>query len=569
MTGVADEGASTAPPTDLNEASPRRVYGRNGRGRHGAFRFADPYFVRTWRDGPEHTYEVRRGTTRPFDINPLSSRDSVAGHGTSISGTSVGTIATTAEEAKQIAGSRFLSDPNFRVWIDGELVTFDDVPSSRLHEMNVEVPGVGTAHLTFVDTETPDRTTRQHGIAWWVNMRLVGSITWDQSNLVDGRTKEAKRYQVIVRADFLEDSVLPDWTGFDPRNNTWKETRDAIFASILEHLWELTAGRRAETKSNVQQRLAPVVRQMPPAGRDRWNQFVERVIDTCPTISESEVEQVANILAKLEISQSKYGIISQLHEMQPGEIDKLHGLLRDWNVQTAKIALDEIQSRLRLISELDAKLRDPKMEEVADLQPLFDRSLWVFGPEYESLEFTSNKGMTTVIQQLFGVDGTGSRLRPDYVILPDGSVGFYARDRYDEHHEVQGIANLVVAEIKRVGVTIGDDQKNQAWKYVSELCDRGHVTEQTMVTCFVLGSMVHPTQASERTEWNGRARIRPMSYETFIKRASARMLGLREKLKDAPFLRETGVDPDRYIEPNGQSELFEPNMTAADLVGTT
>lgn len=555
---VADEGATTTPPDDLKDASPRKVYGRNGRGRHGAFRFADPYLVRTWRDGSEHIYEVRRGTTRPFDINLLSSRDGVEGHGTSITGTSAGTIATSPEDAKEIVGSRFLSDPNFRVWIDGELVTFDDVPSSRLHEMDVDVPGIGTAHLTFVDTETPDRTTRQHGIAWWVNMRLVGSISWDQSSLVDGRTKEAKRYQVIVRADFLTDSVLPDWTGFDPRNNAWKEARDAVYAAIQEHLSELTAERREETKANVQQRLALVVRQMPPAGRDRWNQFVEKVVDTCPTISEGEVEQVANILAKLEVAQSKYGLISQLHEMHPGDYDKLHGILRDWNVQTAKVALDEIQSRLKLIGELDAKLRDPQMEEVGDLQPLFDRSLWVFGPEYESLEFTSNKGMTTVIQKLFGATGTGSLQRPDYVMLPDGSVGFYARDAYDENHEVSGISNLVVAEIKRVGVTIGDDQKNQAWKYVSELRDLGYIADHTAVTCFVLGSKVHPTQASERTEWNGRARIRPMSYEVFIKRASARMLGLREKLKDAPFLKESGIDVDNFIHPKGQTELLEP-----------
>lgn len=71
-------------------------------------------------------------------------------------------------------------------------------------------------------------------------------------------------------------------------------------------------------------------------------------------------------------------------------------------MRTAKLALDEIQTRLKLIAELDAKLHDETMDEVADLQPLFERSLWVFGPEFESLEFTSNRGMTTVINKIFG-----------------------------------------------------------------------------------------------------------------------------------------------------------------------
>lgn len=557
---VADEGPTVTPPSSLSGAGPRRAYGRNGWGRHGAFRFADPYRVRTWREGREVTFEVRRGTSVPFDAQFASEREGVAGHGTAVSGSGDWTVGISAEGARQIIGSRFLADPNFRVWIDGEVVTFDDVPSDRLHEMEVEVPSVGTAHLTFLDTETADRTTRQHGIAWWVNTRLVGAPSWalfDQTKLLDGRTKEARRFQVIVRADFLVDAVLPDWTGFNSRADIWVKTQEAVHLAVQTHLATYTAERRSETKAAVHQRFAPEIRQMPPAGRERWNQFVDKVVDTCPSITLTEVEQVAGILANLEVSQSKYGLIGKLHEMQPGELDKLHQLLVDWNVQTAKLALDEIQSRLKLIAELDSKLRDPEMDEVGDLQPLFDRSLWVFGPEFESLEFTSNKGMTTVISELFGSKQKGTRIRPDYAMLPDGSVGLYTRDSYDENHEISGVASLVIAEIKRVGVTIGDEQKNQAWKYVSELHERGLITEHTPVTCFVLGSQLHPTQARRRTEWDSRAQIVPLSYETFIRRASARMLGLRDKLKDAPFLKESGIDTDAYMVPKGQSSLFE------------
>jgi hypothetical protein len=557
---TADEGASVEPPTELPSAGPRRAYGRNGRGRHGAFRFADPYEVRTWREGRELTYQVKRGLTAPFDIKLVDERNDIPGHGTALSGTADGRIATSADDAREIIGSRFLSDPNFRVLIDGQQVTFDDVPIHRLHEMEVSVEPFGTVQLIFVDSQTTDRSTRQHGVAWWVNTRLVGSASWglfDQARLVDGRTREARRFQVIVKADFLEEAVLPDWTGFEAQNTAWIATREAVHEAIQQQLLTYTAEKRNETKAAVQQQFLAEVRRMSPVGRDRWSQFVDKVVDTCPSLSGNEVEQIAGILANLEISQSKFGLINRLHELNVGELDKLNQLLIDWNVQTAKLALDEVQSRIRLIAELDSKLRDPAMDEVADLQPLFDRSLWVFGPEFESMEFTSNKGMTTVIQMLFGSKQTGTLIRPDFVVIPDGSVGFYSRVGYDRTHEVSGVASLVVAEIKRVGVTIGDDQKNQAWKYVSELADRGIINDRTMVTCFVLGSKVNPTQASERTEWDKRAVIRPMSYETFIKRAEARMFGLRDKLKDAPFLKESGVDPDAFIEPKGQTSLFE------------
>jgi hypothetical protein len=40
-----------------------------------------------------------------------------------------------------------------------------------------------------------------------------------------------------------------------------------------------------------------------------------------------------------------------------------------------------------------------------------------------------------------------------------------------------------------------------------------------------------------------------MTYSTFIRRAEKRLLGLRDKLRDAPFLREQGLDAETYVEP--------------------
>ncbi len=382
---VSEEGASAAPPDELAAFGPRRPYGRNGKGRHAAFRFGDPYLVRTWCDGREITYEVRRGVSAPFELNLLSYREGVAGHGTEISAPGGSGVIMTAQEVREVIGTRFLSDPNFKVIVDGTEVSFQDVPSGKLREFDVEVPDFGTARLTVIDTLKADKTTRQHGVAWWVDNRLVGRPGWSDFEL-DGRTSEAKRFQFIVRADFLAEAAatLPDWTGFNPRNAAWAATKDAVFAKIREFLTAFTAERRGETKAAVRESLNGAVARLAPASRDRWNDFVDAVVDTCPSISADEVEQVAGILAKLELADSKYGLIQQLHAMKAGDLDELNTLLTNWTVRTAKIALDEVQSRLKLIEELDQKLRDETLAEVGDLQPLFERSLWVFGPEFES-----------------------------------------------------------------------------------------------------------------------------------------------------------------------------------------
>jgi hypothetical protein len=553
---IAEEGDETAPPPELKDARARKVYGRNGRGRHAAFRFSDPYRVRTWREGLEATYEVRRGASHAFELMPISRRDGVEGHGTEISAVSVTSARMDAAEAREIIGTRFLADPGFVVTIDGTEVTFDDVPSMHLKETSVPVPPFGIAELIYLDAIKADRTTQQHGIAWRVNNRLVGTQGWtgfDQERFLDGRKSEAKRFQVIVIADYLAPAVEPDWKSFAPDNAAWQATRAAVHQNVSEYLATFTAGRRREAKEAVRENLQGTVSQLSPAGRDKWDGFVDQVIDSCPTISTDEVQQVASILANLELSNSKYGLVRRLHGMPPGDLDQLHQILVDWNVRTAKLALDEVMSRLKLIEELDRKLRDENSDEVRDLQPLFDRSLWVFGPEFESLEFTSNRGMTEVIRKLWGADIKGSRNRPDYVMLPDGSVGFYSRDAYDENHEVNGVARLVVAEIKRPGIPIESAQKDQAAKYVRELMAKKLVTRATQVTCFVLGSELDDIEGEDRTE--GNIMIRPMAYNVFIKRAEARMLGLRNRLRDAPFLKEQGVDGEAFVKSQGQGSL--------------
>lgn len=554
---LAEEGPVSEPPADLAGLSPRKPYGRNGRGRHAAFRFGDPYHIRTWRDGQEITYAVKRGKTAPFDLMALSVRNGVAGHGTEISAPDGLGVGMTAAAVREALGTRFLSDPQFVVTVNGEAVTFGDVPAGKLQRFVVDVPGLGSAQLTVIDTQKADKTTRQHGVAWWVNARLVGAPGWTDYEL-DGRTAEAKRFIFIVQADFLADqnAPLPDWTGFDSRNAAWQKTRAAVYEQIRTFLAGVTAQRRTEAKSEVRDRLSGEVARMAPISRDRWSSFVDTVIDTCPSINTDEVEQVAKVLAKLELASSKYGLIGQLHDLKPDDLDELHAILKDWSVRTAKMALDEVQTRLRLVEELDLKLRDQSLSEVGDLQPLLERSLWVFGPEFESLEFTSNRGMTTVIQKIFGSTETGSLLRPDFVMLPDGSAGFYSRDAHDEGHEVNGVARLVIAEIKRAGVTISSAEKNQPWRYVSELRDKGHLTDAARITCYVLGSQLDPNEASEDTKWDGRVRIIPLTYDAFTRRAEKRLLGLRQKLKDAPFLKDLGVDAETYIAPPaGQANL--------------
>lgn len=561
---LIEQGARSIPPPDILDAKPRAVYGRNGKGRHAAFLFANPYMVRTWRDGHESMFAISRGKSleRPFDVERLSDADEVDGHGTEITGSSEA-VGITASAAREIIGARFLTDPSFVVTVDGTTVTFEDLSDEQIVRTEVVVPDLGTAVVLMIDAQRVDRTTRQHGIAWWVNNRLVGDCRWrgtDLLTVVDGRTSEAKRFTFIVFADFLEESVKEDWSDFDPNGGAWKSAYPVIVEHIRQLVREAIVSKRAEAKTEVRERLSAVVRGLPALSYERWDSFVDQVVETCPSITTDEITQVAGILAKLEASTSKYELIAKLHDMEPGDFDTLNRLLTDWTVRTVKEALDEIKTRLGLIREMHQTLRDERADEVRDLQPLFERSLWAFGPEFESLEFTSNRGMSTIISKLFGkvrrknkkpsqADALlGSLKRPDFAILPDSSVGLYSRPDFGEDGEPVGVAHLVIVELKRPGIEIGAAQMEQARGYARELRRKGLVEASTKVTCFVLGSKRDALETEPLDQ--GNVRTQAVTFETFIVKAERRMLNLYRRLQDAPFLKDNDIDLSHFGEPS-------------------
>jgi Histidine kinase-, DNA gyrase B-, and HSP90-like ATPase len=535
---AAHQGILVQPPSGLGDARPRKVYGYNGRGRHAAFHFSSPYRVITTKDGVRCTFDVSQGRANPIEVNLVSEEKGEFPNGTEIRALSVLASSMSADQVRAVLSTRFLLDPKFAVNVDGISVTFADVPAGQIKKVSVSVPSYGTAQLHVMSSSRTDRTSKQHGIAWWVNRRIVGEAGWGAfvEKMIDGRTEEAKRYSFIVEADFLTpEDISSDWSAFREDRPRWIATKSAVHDQIRTELTELLSAKRQQTRSQIVQTHAIKVETLPRLSQDRWNAMLDELIERCPTLGETQLDQVMGVLANLEMAQSQYSLLDKLHRLTPSDLDDWNRLFEEWSAKTAKEALDEIARRLKLIEEIRQKTESPDTSEVQELQPLFGKSLWIFGPEFESIEFTSNRGMTSVIQKLFKAHGTGSLQRPDFAILPDGTVGFYDRPSFDTSHNQSGVDTLIIVELKRPSVPLGAKEKDQVWSYITELREKGLITSDTRVTGFLMGSVIAPYQGDEVTHGD-RTRIRPMLYTTFIGQAEKRMMNLHRRLTEAPFL---------------------------------
>lgn len=574
---IDHQGIYAEKPPKCAKLPDRKAFGRNGKGRHASFCFSrGEFFVETHKAGTRNLFRVFIPPTheRPF-ASEKKEESTTKKTGTRLYAEMPVDISITPYELRAEIGMRFLSDPTFEVIVDGQKVEFEHIPSHCKTTADIEVPGVGTIKLLTIDTQESDRSTRLHGIAWQVGGRLVGEASWKNfgdEKFIDGRRTAAKRYSFIVQADCLDRQgwILADWTGFNMKEDGVKKSFEMVNDAIRTFLLEQTAEEREETFNNIKAKNAPLLKRMGPRNAEIWNTFVSKVQEECPSLSEKEVESVAGILAKLEVSKSQYALLEKLHNCSADDLDTLNQIMESWTVETAKIVLDELENRLSLIADLESKMLDDKTDELHDLQPIFDRGLWIFGPEFESIEFTSNRTMATVVTKLLKLDKVeGSNKRPDFVVLPDGSVSFHSRPAYDEKHEEDGVDTLVIVELKKPSVLLGAKERNQCWEYVKELRNKGAIKQATLVHCFLLGKLIEPGEEGQTTHGadnQGKCVIRPMIFQTVIGRAKARTLGLYHKVKNAPFLNQTEID--QYLKPEKvdvdiQISMFEQTVIDA------
>jgi len=130
------------------------------------------------------------------------------------------------------------------------------------------------------------------------------------------------------------------------------------------------------------------VRKLPPMSKIQIAKFAEQVSDKCPSVKQGDLNSLIEILANLEKTRTGYSLLEKLAKCSIDDLSDLDDILGKWSVYDAKQVLDELRFRLLLIGELE-KLVDVKTtDELHQLQPLFQKGLWMFGPKFESIEFT-------------------------------------------------------------------------------------------------------------------------------------------------------------------------------------
>ncbi len=279
----------------------RKTFGRNGLGRFAGFCFSPSYRVSTSKNGQKVVYRVQKSSQGYPILLEKISESKFEGAGTSVDMGIISSSILPANRIKSEIGMRFLTDPNFEVFVNGEQIDFDDLPADGVETFWVDIPGSNeNVRVVLIDAKKTDRSTKQHGIAWQVNGRLVGECSWQGSgheSFIDGRRIEARRYTFIIFAEILNvpEVIKEDWSGFRDDHPLYQKVKIAIQEKVRKILLSLTREKRDETFNNLKRENSERLREMLPLDRMKWESFVVKAQEECPSLAERDLAALSGI----------------------------------------------------------------------------------------------------------------------------------------------------------------------------------------------------------------------------------------------------------------------------------
>ncbi len=517
----------------------RRAYGRNGVGRHGLLCFADRYEVETWRDGKGAKFVVSTHSQQtPFRIETESAflRDC---HGTRLS-VVVERHLPDVDQAREIVSARFLHDPQFVVRVNGQSISLPE-HSGLIEQTVLNITGAADVEAFVVDSTKAARSTLYQGIAFWVNNRLVGTPGWivGETAILDGRSRFAKRYAIVVRAgaEWISE-VEEDWVRF--KSTDAVKALNAAVCDYAQKMFEkLSANFVEESSEEALVRNHETFKELSTLGRIEVATFTQDLVKQHPTINPETLAIAVQTVISLEKSRSGAALLEKLTKLDEFDLDGLDRLLSQWTVRDALSVLDEIDHRLAVIVAIEKLCGDPNTDELHTLHPLVTQARWLFGPEFDSHEYASNVSLRTAAEKVFGQKPesqafNNSRQRPDLVVMADATYSVVGTEVFDSYEQnLAKIQDVLIIELKKGKSAIGRDEINQADGYVQDFLSSGVLDGAPMFRAYVVGYEIQPKTSKEKEikeEGVLRGRVVATTYGQLTRSAHQRFFKLKEKI---------------------------------------
>lgn len=517
----------------------RHAYGRNGVGRHGMLCFNNIYEVITNSNGKESHFTITtKSEKEPFIIKSEKFEKS-KNVGTKL----VVEVQKNLPKPKQILeviSARFLHDPKFKVSINRQTIQLEE--HSGLVFTEETTVGKVKLKIHLIDSKKSRKSTIYQGIAFWQGGRLVGEPSWivGKNMVLDGRTKHAKRYSVVVETNDLADYIREDWTGFKNQKELDK-VFDKVDEVVQNMFSKIARENIEETTKQIKNEYKKEYSSLSPLGKYEFNEAIENLTINNPTARQEAINLAVETVINLEKTRSGSELLQRLSILSEEDIDGLNKLLHKWSVKDALTVLDEIDNRISVIEAIRKLGNDKTVDELHVLHPLIASARWIFGPEFDSPEYSSNNQLQTTVEKVFGnkIDKDvfkNHKKRPDIVVKGNSTFSITGTQKVDNESQLNTTDKILIIELKRGGFKLTRDERNQAANYVEDFLGCGTIIGTPYINAFVVGETfnekIQPIHSIKDESGRENGKVQICLFSQIVDSAEARLFNLRKRLNE-------------------------------------
>ena len=517
----------------------RFAYGRNGVGRHGMLCFNNEYNVITSKNGIESIFTITtKSEKEPFLIKSEKFLKTKT-HGTRLE-VIVKKNLPKAENILEILSARFLHDPKFFVSINRKTIELEDHSGLTFSE-EINIKGI-KLNVNLIDSKKARKSTLYQGIAIWQSGRLVGEPSWilGKYMVLDGRTKLAKRYTIVVQSNDLGDFILEDWTGFK-RNDILDIVFEKIDNCIQTMFSKIAQENVEETTKQIKQDYIKEYNELSPLAKYEFNEVIKNITISNPTARQESITLAVETVISLEKTRSGSQLLQKLSTLTSEDIIGLNKILDSWTIKDALTVLDEIDKRISIIEAIRKLSYDTNVDELHVLHPLVASARWIFGPEFDSPEYSSNSQLQVSVEKVFGkkIDRgafNNNKKRPDIVVMGNSSLSITGTVAFDNQNGLSSINKILIIELKKGGFKLSSNERNQAVGYVEEFMNCGTLIENPYINAFVVGdsfdNKIQPIQKVFNANQVEMGKVQICLFSQIVDSAEKRLFGLRSRLNE-------------------------------------
>ena len=336
----------------------------------------------------------------------------------------------------------------------------------------------------------------------------------------------------------MADYVNEDWTDFIDG-----EVMEDIYSEVAKYVEkmfkQIAEEHIEETKQNIKADYNNEIIKLSALGQYEIDEVIEDIAIKHPTTRPEVMSIAIEAVIELEKSRSGKELLQKLAVLSEEDIAGLNQLLDKWTVKDALCVLDEIDRRISVIEAIKKLSSDKKIDELKILHPLVTEARWLFGPEFDSPEYTSNSQLKTAVKELFKVDVDteafeNHRKRPDIVVLPDSTISVTGTDTFDHNSNMASLTKILIIELKRGGFELTRKERDQAVGYVEDFLGCGSIIGNPYVYAFVVGEKfsrkIQPVQTVKNDSEIEVGQVRISTFSQLVDTAERRLFRLREKL---------------------------------------